>query len=312
MRKWIFITALFVLIPVQTAGAVLTCTVATTCSDTVLFKMSATSNAHAGTVGGSSYTQLVCCSGITGLGNSCSGTYEVLLQLSGTDNAHSEKNTEVNYATDVCLSTSGDTITVAYQESNCTGYDTTVASLSGTTNAHVGDSSAFTTKVCASIDVIETLSFSISDNTIGFGDLSASAARYASGDAAGSGTEVEAHTLTVSTNASNGYTLTVQGATLTNGAYTVSAIGGTNTASSTGTEQFGIRASDTGTGTVSSPYAASGFAYAASVSSASTLGTGPGDASSQVYSLRYLANISTGTEPGSYSTALTYVATANF
>lgn len=304
--------AVLLFLPAKTVLAELSCTVSTTCSDTVLFEMSDTSNAHAGTVAGSSYTQLVCCSGITGLGNSCSGTYEVLLQLSGTNNAHAEKNTEANYATDVCLSTSGDTITIAYQETNCTGYDTTVASMSGATNAHVGDESAFTTKICASIDVIETLSFSISDNTIGFGDLSSSAARYASGDGTGSGTEVEAHTLTVNTNASNGYTLTVRGATLSNGAYTVSAIGGTNASSSTGTEQFGIRASDTGTGTVSSPYAASGFAYAADANTASTLGTGPGDSSNQVYSLRYLANISVVTEPGAYSAALTYIATANF
>lgn len=312
MKRWIFAIILLVL-PVHTAHATLSCTVAASCADTVLFKISSTDNGHAGTSGASSYTQLVCCSGVTGLGNSCSGTYDVVLQLSGTDNAHAEQNTQANYATDVCLSSGGDTVTIAYQSTNCTGYDTTVASMSATTNAHVGNSSAYATKICASISsASSSLSFSISDNTIGFGALSASSARYATGDTTGTGSETEAHTLAASTNATNGYTITVQGATLTSGSYTIAAIGGTNANSSAGTEQFGLRASDTGTGSVSSPYAAAGFAYAATAGTASTLGTGLGDSSSTTFSLRYLANITTATEPGSYVATLTYVATANF
>lgn len=168
-------------------------------------------------------------------------------------------------------------------------------------------------QVSVTATVAQTLTFSISDNTIGFGTLSSSAARFATGDATGSGTETEAHTLAVDTNAASGYTTTVKGATLAYGIPTITAIGGTNTASSTGTEQFGIRLSPSGgAGTVTAPYAASGFAYAADASTASQVASSSTASATTTYSVRYLANISTSTEAGSYSTTLTYVTTANF
>ncbi len=158
-----------------------------------------------------------------------------------------------------------------------------------------------------------TLSFSISDNTVGFGTLSPSTARFATGDQSGTGLEAEAHSLTASTNASSGYTITVIGASLTDGAASITAMGGSNIVSSPGTEQFGLRATVlSGTGTVSAPYAASGYAYAASSSVSDELATGLGDSSATVYSLRYLANIAVQTEPGSYSTALSFLITGNF
>lgn len=60
-----------------------------------------------------------------------------------------------------------------------------------------------------------TVTLSISDNTIGFGSLLSSAARWATGDTLGSGTSTSAHTITASTSSSAGYTLYVQGDTLT-------------------------------------------------------------------------------------------------
>lgn len=161
----------------------------------------------------------------------------------------------------------------------------------------------------------QSLTFSISQNSIGFGTLSTAGPRFAT-STVGSNTEVEAHTLTASTNATGGYIIKVQGATLThtsNSALTVTAIGGTNTTSALGTEQFGLRATVTsGTGTVTAPYAAAGFAYAATASTASQIAAGAGDSSSTIYSARYIANISAPTEAGSYSTILNYVATATF
>lgn len=168
-------------------------------------------------------------------------------------------------------------------------------------------------QVVVTATVAQTLTFSISDNTIGFASLSSSAARYATGDAVGSGSETEAHTLAVGTNALTGYTTTVQGATLTNGAATISAVGGSNTASATGTEQFGLRATATGgSGAVTVPYAASGFAYGATASTTSQVASSSVASTTTTYSLRYLANIAASTEAGSYSTTLTYVTTANF
>ena len=166
--------------------------------------------------------------------------------------------------------------------------------------------------VAVSGTVNQTLSFSISANTIAFGTLDSAVARFAN-TTTGSATEVEAHTLIASTNSGSGYTITAQGATLTSGANTITAIGGTNTASSVGTEQFGLRATATGgSGTVTSPYAAAGFAYAGTASVASQIASAAGASAATTYSIRYLANIAAATESGSYTATLTYVATGNF
>jgi hypothetical protein len=53
--------------------------------------------------------------------------------------------------------------------------------------------------------VNQSISFSISDNTIGFGALTPSSLRYATGDTNGSASETIAHTLSVTTNATSGY-----------------------------------------------------------------------------------------------------------
>ncbi len=161
----------------------------------------------------------------------------------------------------------------------------------------------------------QSLTFSISQNSIGFGTLLSAGPRFAN-ITGGSGTEVEAHTLSASTNATGGYIITARGATLThtsNSSFTITAIGGTNTVSAPNTEQFGLRAGVTsGTGTVTAPYAAAGFAYAGTASTASQVASGAGDGASTIYSARYIANISAPTEAGSYSATLTYVATATF
>ncbi len=300
-------------------GGTLTCSVSATCTgpSVVVFRLYSTSNSHAELPSQSNYTNLVCCSGVTGLGNACSGTFATVLKLSAVTNAHVEQNSQSNYANSACLSVSSGSVSVGYQASNCTGFDTTVASMSAVTNAHAGDGTAYSTKVCATASAAaQSLTFSTSANSIGFGALDPSAARYAT-TGSGSSSEVEAHTLTASTNAASGYVITVQGATLTNtsnGAYTIAAIGGTSTASAPGTAQFGLRINvSSGTGTVTSPYAAtSQFAYAATAATSSQVASGAGDGSSTVFSLRYLANISSTTVAGSYSANLTYVATGTF
>lgn len=297
------------------ALAAFSCTVSATCNnpDVVIMRISGTDNAHAELASQSNYSNLVCCSGITGLGNSCSGNFETVAKLSATTNAHVEENTQSNYSESACLSSGADdNVVVAYQASNCTGYDTTIASISGTTNAHVGNASAYNTKICGTVTVL-SLTFSISDALIGFGSLSSSAARYATGDTSGSSSEVEAHTISVSTNASGGYALTLNGVTLRDLPNTITPIGSTNTASSPGTEQFGVRlVASGGSGTVTAPYAASGFAldtgsFPDQVASAAT-----GDGDTTTYSVRYIANISSVTEPGTYSAALRYIATGTF
>ena len=164
--------------------------------------------------------------------------------------------------------------------------------------------------------VAQTLSFSISDNTIGFGALSPSAARYATGDTNGSSSDTaDAHTLSASTNAGSGYVITVNGATLThtgNPSYTVTAIGSSATASSAGTEQFGMRlAVNSGSGSATSPYASANWALD-TAAFPDQVASGTGDDVTTVYGVRYIGNITTATEAGNYSATLTYTITATF
>ncbi len=167
-------------------------------------------------------------------------------------------------------------------------------------------------QVAISATVAQSITFSISDNSISFGTLTSGAARYASGTASGDTSEVEAHNLIVGTNASNGYSLTLNGNTLTSGGNTITAIGASNSASSVGTEQFGLRLTAAGgNGAVNAPYAASGFAFD-SGAFPDTVATSTVATANTTYSARYLANIGSNTEAGSYSATLTYTATANY
>jgi hypothetical protein len=305
--------------PIANAGT-LSCSVTTSCpTGTVLYRLYDPNGNHAEMPSQSNYTYMVCCTGVISLGNSCvTGVNATVVKLSSTTNAHIEQNTESNYSgNDACLSVDAlGSVSVGYQPTNCSGFDTTIGSMTATTNSHVGDGNAYSIKICASALAPQRLTFSVSDNSIGFGTLSSSAARYATGDTTGSASEVEAHTLAVSTTAYSGYSLTVRGATLTadDPGDTITAIGGTNTASSAGTEQFGLRMTATGgSGSVSAPYAASGFAYAATSSTPSQVASAStGDDVVTTYSARYLGNITGTTEAGSYSTVLYYVVTGTF
>lgn len=196
---------------------------------------------------------------------------------------------------------------------------TTTLTISGS----FGDSGTISTPIISddvvniSATVGQTISFSVSDNTIGFGTLSSSNARYATGDTNGTTSDTVAHTLAVATNAANGYTITLQGATLTSGLNTIDAIGATSASSSAGTEQFGIYATKSGgvNGTITARYsdnATPKFAYNATSSTTDTLASGSSATATETYSLHYIANISATTEAGSYSTNITYVGTGNF
>ncbi|MFA5030803.1 MAG: hypothetical protein WC495_04395 [Patescibacteria group bacterium] len=182
-----------------------------------------------------------------------------------------------------------------------------------------GDTGSFAVDFVAddSVNVTATvdpsIDFAISDTTIGFGTLSATNDQYATADLVGATDETEAHTLTCGTNATDGYSITVNGVTLTSAASdTIDAIGAVNSASATGTEQFGIRIDESGgDGAVSAPYAAAGFALdTAAFPDEVAASTGP--SADTTYSVRYLANVAADTEAGTYTTNLTYIATATF
>ncbi len=183
----------------------------------------------------------------------------------------------------------------------------------GTTTVFLLSNSA----VAVSATVNQSISFSISSNTISFGTLSSSAAQYANTSTGSSGDTV-AHTLAVSTNGSTGYTVTVQGATLTsqqNSADTIAAIGASPTTSSPGSDQFGIYATKSGgvNGTIASPFATpSSFGYNATATTSATFASGSSATQTETYSLHYIANILATKPAGTYSTSLVYVGTANY
>ncbi len=168
----------------------------------------------------------------------------------------------------------------------------------------------------ASTGGAQSITFSISDNSIGFGTLNPSAARYATGDSNGSGSDsASAHTISASTNASGGYVITVSGTTLTCtacGGATIDAIGGVSTPSSVGTKQFGLRATvSSGNGTVASPYNSSDWALDTSAFP-DLIFSGDGDEVETVFGVRYIGNIDSATSAGNYNATITYTITATF
>jgi hypothetical protein len=315
---------LLISIPLVYANAGISCSITTSgaCTGTVLMRMSGSTNAHAELPSGGTAVynnNVICCSGVIGLGNSCvASNKEIFARLSGVTNAHVEKNTEtnVNYTQNACISSSfsGDEITIGYQATDCTGYDTTLFSMANTpTNSMVGIPTAYNNKVCAKI-YTQSISFNISSTTAGFGNLNSSGLRYATSDGVGSTSDTTAYSLNVSTNATYGYNVMLQGKSLSKGAVTINPIGGIPTVPTPGANAFGIRAiASGGIGSVLSPYNGSGFAYDATSNSFTTLAyANSGNGIITNYDVHSVATIDSLLDPGTYSTNLTYIVTANF
>ena len=153
----IYLLVFWLLTGVSTAvqAGTLSCSVtaSSSCSGTVIYRLSSSTNAHAElpTQANTNYnSNVVCCTNVIGLGNSCAGTASTSLKLSSTTNAHVEQNTQANFTNNACISVpSGGSVTVGYQANDCTGFDTTLGSMQNATNSHVGDTTAYVTKICA-------------------------------------------------------------------------------------------------------------------------------------------------------------------
>ncbi|MBC7459526.1 hypothetical protein H7200_02315 [Candidatus Saccharibacteria bacterium] len=173
-------------------------------------------------------------------------------------------------------------------------------------NGTVATSTAGQVTVTASVD--ETLTFTLSSSTVALGTLTSSATN--------SGTS----TMSASTNATSGYAVTVNGTTLTSGGNTITALA-SPTASTIGSKQFGLNlvanttpavgtaVSGTGTGTAQTGYNTTNqFKFV----TGDTVAAATGPTNNNAYTMSYISNIDPVTNPGAYSTVLTYVATANF
>jgi len=136
----------------------LSCSIVTTCPHTDIFHISNETNAHAELNNNSNYDHKICCNDTTGLniGTSCTGEYYTLLHLSNQTNAHVELNNESSYNEfSVCISSSDGLLNCSY-ESDCDNSDACLASVSGSTNAHVGNCTDYTTKICCNITAANT------------------------------------------------------------------------------------------------------------------------------------------------------------
>ncbi|MFC2145053.1 hypothetical protein ACFLQQ_01855 [Actinomycetota bacterium] len=154
--------------------------------------------------------------------------------------------------------------------------------------------------------VLPTLSFSLSANTAAFGNLS-------SASVATAGTDI---TLTMSTNGTNGYTVTVkdEGDASDPGLWSAAAdnlIASATAALSAGTEGYGIQASGSGA-TIDSVYDKTGNDVGALSRIAQTLATNTGPADGDTVTVTHKAAISNITEPEDYVDTITYNVIANF
>jgi hypothetical protein len=151
--------------------------------------------------------------------------------------------------------------------------------------------------------------------------------------------------MAASTNAGSGYVITAEGATMTSGLNTITAIGGTATTSNIGTRQFGMNlVTDTipavdysaltwtgGTGDITP--ASDGVNYMAAASanfntvnnyafddtalnivakSDNGLGGTPSPSNAQIYTASYIVNVSGNQPAGLYQTTITYICTPTF
>lgn len=201
------------------------------------------------------------------------------------------------------------------------GIITTYSDASWTTAIDSGTVALSTSQtIQVSLTVNESLTFCTGTSITGqnCGTISGSTVSLGTGSttATSTGTSVFA----VSTNATSGYNVTLNGTTLTSGSDTISALA-TNAASSVGTSQFGVNlvanttpsvgtnVSGTGTATVSSNYnTADSFRFVSGeqVSSASAA------TNANAFTVSYIANVAGTTKPGIYTANMNYVATSNF
>ena len=114
------------------------------------------------------YDWHVCCSGVSGLSNECSGNYVIVLRLSDITNAHVEEGTQNNYKYTACLSSNTATITCRYV-SACTERETCLGSISNDaslgyytgTNAHVAGCGFYEHNICCTSEGIPEYSLTI-------------------------------------------------------------------------------------------------------------------------------------------------------
>ena len=187
---------------------------------------------------------------------------------------------------------------------------TTYSDSAWTTPIDTGSVAASTAgQITTTAIVDESLDFEIAAATVNLGTLTKTST--------GTGTS----TMTVGTNGSTGYSVAYAGNTLTSGTDTITAMSAA-AASVQNSKQFGINlmsnttpavgsnVSGVGTGTASTGYnTANQFKFNPA---GDVVASAAATTEDNVFTTSYIANITTATAAGHYSTVLTYTATANF
>jgi len=158
-------------------------------------------------------------------------------------------------------------------------------------------------QVTATGNVDPYLACGVTDDTVSFGTLSFTSVK------------TDTAQMTAATNSKDGYSVTVDGPTLTNGSYVIDAIGGTPASSAPGTEQFGFCISASGgQGAAVYPYNQCGSTqYAFDVANVpDEVAKSTQKSKTTTFTMTYIANIDTDTEPGTYSAVHTYICTGNY
>ncbi len=159
MKKFILFALIFSIALALSANYAdaLSCSVNASCSggEAAVLRMQDVLGGHAG-IWNSSYSNVLCCSepGVA-LGRDCSALgSDYVLNLSADTSAHVQKNTMIlpNYPVAACLSSAPFRAFDCQYDSNtaCSNFGagySCVASVSGDTNAHIGNCTAYTTAV---------------------------------------------------------------------------------------------------------------------------------------------------------------------
>ena len=148
----IIIISIFFTGRISFARADFSCSVKASCDtgEVSILEMAKATNSHAGVVG-TGYDYSICCSGVDGLSNSCTGNGEAFLKLYDENNSHVYAASEDNYSDDTelaCVGSSDGSFTVKYK-SNCENNGVAIASMSSYPyNSHIGGPDDYTNKIC--------------------------------------------------------------------------------------------------------------------------------------------------------------------
>lgn len=200
-----------------------------------------------------------------------------------------------------------------------TSYTSTNATTGANDTGTVAASTANQITVNATVD--ETLTFCTGTSGITSGSCAgATGTSVALGTITPTTTGSGTSQIGISTNGGTGYTITVNGATLTAGANNIDALA-SQTTSSQGSEQYGINLRDNATPNVGTDVSGSGTATATAnyntvdqfrFVSGDIIASKASPDAHRLFTVSYIANIAGNTPAGSYTTNTTYIATANF